>query len=122
VVNTAENRLKAITAAAEVLDDFARQDFIEIWSTNENKQTAAYVWDKLYGPLPPRTVEELTDLLNQVLHDAVSSQYIGSGKYRAHLYDIMRRIDPKVADVFDHDPEKAYAITARRIGMDTDAG
>jgi hypothetical protein len=55
------------------------------------------------------------DMLDDVLHQAVASQYFGEQhKHRAHLYDIMRTIDPEIAKVFDDDPAKAFDITYER--------
>lgn len=66
-----------------------------------------------------RSESDLQDLLDNILHQAVASQYFReTHKHRAHLYDIMRRIDPKVADIFDDDPRKAFEVTAQRIGME----
>ena len=70
------------------------------------------------NPLKKLSKEDLVDLLNNVLHETVASQYFGEAhKHRAHLWDIMNRIDKKVTKVFDKRPAKAFDITAKRIGL-----
>ena len=70
------------------------------------------------NPLKKKSRADLIDLLNNVLHDAVASQYFGeTHKHRAHLWDIMDKIDPKISKLFDKKPSKAFDITAKRIGL-----
>jgi hypothetical protein len=70
------------------------------------------------NPLKKLSKAELIDLLNNVLHQAVASQYFEEGhKHRAHLWDIMNTIDKKVTRVFNKKPAKAFDITAKRIGL-----
>ena len=69
------------------------------------------------NPLKNLPKKELLRLLNETLHSVVASQYFGeSHKHRAHLWDIMNRIDRKVTKVFDKNPTKAFNITAKRAG------
>ena len=69
------------------------------------------------NPLAKLSKKELLQLLNRTLHDVVASQYFGEEhKHRAHLWDIMNRIDQKVTKVFDKNPTKAFDITAKRAG------
>lgn len=71
------------------------------------------------NPLKNLSKKELRELLNHVLHDAVSSQYFGEAhKHRAHLWDITNRIDPEIAKLIGEGEEsKAFNITAKRIGL-----
>jgi hypothetical protein len=71
---------------------------------------------KLETSKPTNEAEKREPNVNEALDAAISALYFGDdADYKTYLQDVVRALDPKLADLLEDDEEAAYNEIQKRI-------